>query len=200
MSFGDAQQLLSGIAPTKVKHFATLAKALDISEFQDIKPSKRYTLLLCLLYSAQVKTRDYLVEMFLKRLAAIHNQAKTRLVELREKHLAQTQSLLGVLAEILEVESVASDETALGKQVQSVLQHHGGTALLLQQYSEIAAYNSNNHLPLMWQFYCRHRKVLFDLVRSLDIRSTTSDESRHESTFVCARQRTPTRQMVASRD
>lgn len=177
MSFGDAQQLLSGLAPTKVKYFATLAKALDISEFQDIKPPKRHTLLLCLLYSAQVKTRDYLVEMFLKRLAAIHNQAKTRLVELREKHLAQTQSLLGVLAEILEVSSETPDEAALGKQVQSVLQHHGGTTLLLQQYSEIAAYNSNNHLPLMWRFYCRHRKVLFDLVRSLDIRSTTSDES-----------------------
>lgn len=177
MSFGDAQQLLSGIAPTKVKYFATLAKALDISEFQDIKPPKRHTLLLCLLYSAQVKTRDYLVEMFLKRLAAIHNQAKTRLVELREKHLAQTQSLLEVLAEILEVSSETSDEAALGKQVQSVLQHHGGTTLLLQQYSEIAAYNSNNHLPLMWRFYCRHRKVLFDLVRSLDIHSTTSDES-----------------------
>lgn len=73
MSFGDAERLLSGIAKSKVKSFAAQAKALDISEFQDIKLTKRRTLLLCLLHQAQVKTRDHLVEMFLKRLQTIHD-------------------------------------------------------------------------------------------------------------------------------
>jgi hypothetical protein len=36
MSFGDAKRLLSGIARSKVKSFAAQAKALDVSEFQDI--------------------------------------------------------------------------------------------------------------------------------------------------------------------
>jgi hypothetical protein len=35
MSFGDAKRLLSQVAPTKVKHLASQAKALDISELQD---------------------------------------------------------------------------------------------------------------------------------------------------------------------
>ncbi len=56
MTFGDAKRLLSSIAPAKVKYLATHARALDISEFQDIKLSKRRTLLLCLLYEAQAKT------------------------------------------------------------------------------------------------------------------------------------------------
>ena len=177
MSFGDAKRLLSGIAPTKVKSFAAQAKALDISEFHDIKPPKRRTLLLCLLYQAQVKTRDHLVEMFLKRLQTVHNHAKTKLVELREKHLAQTEALLEVLTEILEVSNESQDDTALGQQVQSVLKGHGGSECLLKQCEEITAYNSNNYLPLLWQFYSRYRKLLFALVRSLDIQSTTQDQS-----------------------
>jgi hypothetical protein len=46
MTFGDAKRLLSSITPAKVKYLATHARALDISEFQDIKLSKRRTLLL----------------------------------------------------------------------------------------------------------------------------------------------------------
>ncbi|MEM1395475.1 MAG: DUF4158 domain-containing protein, partial [Cyanobacteria bacterium P01_H01_bin.150] len=57
MTFGNAKQLLSTIAPTKVRYFAAQARALDISEFRDINIPKRRTLLICLLYSAQVKTR-----------------------------------------------------------------------------------------------------------------------------------------------
>ncbi len=177
MSFGDAERLLSGIAKSKVKSFAAQAKSLDISEFQDIKQSKRRTLLLCLLYQAQIKTRDHLVEMFLKRLQTIHTKAKAKLVKLREKHLTQTEALLGVLAQILVVSNDSLNDTALGQQVQSVLTCHGGSELLLLQCEEIAAYNSDNYFPLLWQFYSRYRKLLFGLVRSLDIRSTTQDQS-----------------------
>ena len=94
-------RLLADITPTKVRYFAAQARAIDISEFQDLKEPKRRTLLLCLLYEAQVKTRDYLVEMFLKRILKIHNNANQRLQELREKHLAQTSELLETLAEVL---------------------------------------------------------------------------------------------------
>jgi hypothetical protein len=48
---------------------------------------------------------------------------------------------------------------------------------LLQKLDEIAAYNTNNYLPLMWRFYAANRKALFSLVRSLDILSTSADES-----------------------
>jgi hypothetical protein len=101
MSFGDAKRLLSPIAAAKVKAFAQQAKVLDIAELRDIKLPKRRTLLLCLLYQAQVKTRDALVDMFLKRMQKLHTQAKIKLAELREKHRAQTELLLSVFAEII---------------------------------------------------------------------------------------------------
>lgn len=177
MSFGDAKRLLGSIALTKIRYFAAQARALDISELRDVNLPKRRTLVLCLLYEAQVKTRDNLVEMFLKRVLKIQNNAKQRLQELREKHLTQTSELLGTLAEVLTASKEAQDAQSLGTKVQSIFDEHGGPDLLLQKYEEIAAYNTNNHLPLMWRFYSPHRKVLFDLVRSLDILSTSADES-----------------------
>jgi TnpA family transposase len=180
MSFGDAKRLLKPIAPTKVRHFAAQARVLDISEFQDINLPKRRTLLICLLYEAQVKTRDYLVEMFIKRILNIQNNAKQRLQELRDKHVTETSELLATFGQVLKASKKAKeaqDNTVLGEQVQSILDEHGGPELLLQKLDEIAAYNTNNHLPLMWRFYSASRKALFSLVRSLDILSTSADES-----------------------
>lgn len=177
MSFGDAKRLLSPIAPAKVKAFAQQARVLDIAELNDIKLPKRRTLLLCLLYQAQVKTRDALVEMFLKQMQRIHTKAKAKLVELREQHRAQSEKMLSVFAEIVRASDEQVDNAALGAQVKTLLAVHGGAATILEQYEEIAAYNNNNHLPLLRRFYSRHRKSLFSVVCSLDIRSTTQDQS-----------------------
>lgn len=46
MTFGDAKRLLADIPPTKVRYFAAQARAIDTSEFQDLKEPKRRTLLL----------------------------------------------------------------------------------------------------------------------------------------------------------
>lgn len=177
MSFGDAQRLLAGIAKSKIQSFAAQAKALDISDFRDVKTKKRHALLVCLLYRAQVKTRDYLVDLFLKRMRKIHYRARQRLVELREQHLKQTEVMLGVLAEILEVSVDNPDEQTFGNQVQALLQSHGGATELLERCQEITTYNSDNYLPLIRHFFGRYRPLIFELVRSLELQSTSQDRS-----------------------
>ena len=185
MSFGDAKRLVETIAPAKVKSFAAQAKALTLCDLQDAKVPKRRALLVCLLYQAQVKTRDHLVEMFLKRMHKIHSSARERLSELREKHLAQTESMLNLFTEVLQVSMTEADDAAVGSGVRSLLQLHGGGSTLLEQCQEIKAYNSDNYLPLVWRFYSRYRTVLFRLVQSLDIQSTSQDQSLIEAlTFV----------------
>jgi TnpA family transposase len=181
MTFGDAKRLLQGLPSTKRQSFAAQAKALDSAELRKHQPQKRRVLLLCLLYQAQVQTRDHLVEMFLKRMQRIKRQAKARLVELRESHLSQTQTLLEQYAKVLSIAVAPQSVTTLGQQVQAVLEHHGGAKQLLQQCEEIASYNSDNYRPLLWRFYRRYRKQLFQLVRSLDIRSTSQDQSLVEA-------------------
>lgn len=179
MTFGDAKRLLASITLTKIKYFAAYAKSLDIAEFKDISNlAKRRTLLLCLLYQVQVKTRDDLVEMFIKRILRIQNNAKILLEEMREKHLAQTAELLGIFAQVLNVSQEPSENlTTLGEQVLSILDEQGGAKSLLEKYEEIAAYNTRNYLPLMWRFYSASRKVLFNIARSLQISSTSADET-----------------------
>ena len=48
---------------------------------------------------------------------------------------------------------------------------------MLQQCQEVAASLSDEYHPLMWQFYKSHRRAVFELARSLSIRSTTQDQS-----------------------
>jgi len=112
---------------------------LDISEFQDINLPKRRTLLLCLLYEAQVNTRDYLVDMFIKRILKIQNNAKQRLQELRDKHLTETSELLTTFASIKSIYKAkeTQDNAVFGEQVQSILDEHGGTELLLQSWMRL---------------------------------------------------------------
>ena len=85
--------------------------------------------------------------------------------------------MLGVLTEILQTSTTETDAANLGECVQSVLAAHGGAAALLVQCEEITAYNSDNYLPLIWRFYSRYRSVLFQLVKSLEIESTSQDRS-----------------------
>jgi hypothetical protein len=112
---GDVRQLLVTIAPAKVKSFAAQAKALALTDLRELKLAKRRALLVCLLYRVQVKTRDHLVEMFLKRVQKMYSCAKDKLVELREQHLARTESMLGVLAEILQTSTGETNATSLGE-------------------------------------------------------------------------------------
>ena len=181
MTFGDAKRLLQGLPSMKRQSFAAQAKALDSAELNKHQPQKRRTLLLCLLYQAQVQTRDHLVEMFLKRMQRIKQQAKARLVALRESHLSQTKTLLEQYAKVLTAAVAPESATTLGEQVQAVLELHGGASQLLLQCEEIASYNSDNYRPLLWRFYRHYRKQLFQVVRSLDIRSTSQDQSLVEA-------------------
>jgi len=177
LTFGDVRQLLAGIAPAKVKSFAAQAKALAMTDLRELNLAKRRALLVCLLYRVQVKTRDHLVEMFLKRVQKMHQCAKDKLVELREQNLTKTESMLAVLTEILQTSTGENDAASLGGRVQSVLETYGGAAALLAQCEEITAYNTDNYLPLIWRFYSRYRSVLFPLVRGLQIQSTSQDMS-----------------------
>lgn len=132
--------------PKSVKSFAAQAKALALTDLRELKLAKRRALLVCLLYRVQVKTRDHLVEMFLKRVQKMHSCAKDKLVELREQHLARTESMLGVLAEILQTSAGEADTASLGGRVQAVLTTHGGAAALLEQCEEITAYKARQLL------------------------------------------------------
>jgi TnpA family transposase len=174
----DARFLLQEVANTKIKEFATQAHALEVGDMRDVYDApRRYTLLLCLLYQAQVYTRDQLVTMLLKRMRLIHHRAKERLRDLQDQHREMTEQMVSALAEIAHHATETEADAAFGQQVRQVLAAYGGPESLADQYRLVSAYHNDNHLPLVWNYYRSHRTVLFRLMTQLDIRSATQDQT-----------------------
>ncbi|UAT32900.1 Tn3 family transposase (plasmid) [Bacillus badius] len=173
----NIDQILEEVPNSKIKHFAAEAKALDAAEIKDFAAPKKYTLVLCMIQRSQVTTRDNLVGMFLKRIAKIHKKGKEDLVLLREKHRSMTENLISVLQGILEATDMNDNDTTVGKKVKELFIANGGVIALKNDCESISSYNGNNYLPLLEKFYRGHRKILFQLVKLLEINSTTQDRS-----------------------
>ena len=105
---------------------------MEISDIQGVRTLKqRYTLLLCLLHQMQVRTRDQLVTMYLKRLH-LYTTRQTTFADIHDQYRELTESMVDTLAEIVhqadEAEKLETERrtSRLGIQVRQVLQAHGG--------------------------------------------------------------------------
>lgn len=180
-TIGEIAPLLKGLNQSKIKHFTSEAKVLTASEMKDINLPKRLTLILCLIYSAQVQTRDNLVEMFLKQMKKISIRATEELQSIKEKQQATTEKLVSVLTNILHIFNVEADNSNSLEQLQEIFTQTGGVEHLLTECEEINAYQGNNHLPLMWRFYKSHRSTFYRIFNALRIESTSSDRKLVEA-------------------
>jgi TnpA family transposase len=182
-TLGEIAPYLQGLTRAKIKHFTSEAKALTASEMKDITLNKQLTLLLCLIYSAQVQTRDYLVEMFLKQMKKIHNLAIEELDSIRKRQQITTEKLVSVLTDVLVVCNVDTTDSNSNpqnsnplEQLQAIFKQTGGIEQLLTECEEINAYQGNNYFPLLWRFYKSHRSAFFRVFKFLKIESTSSDD------------------------
>ncbi|MFT5196935.1 MAG: TnpA family transposase [Candidatus Promineifilaceae bacterium] len=172
----DAKLFLGHIAHTKIKQFAAQARALELSDIRDIADSgKQYTFLLCFLQDVQVSTLDQLTSMFLRRMKRITKNAKDRLVKLREEYLSINESIVSAFGEITEFALDTNDDLTLGQQVRNLLDERGGAEELSKHTNMLSAYHNNNYLPLMWEAYKSHRRLLFKILNHLEIKSATQD-------------------------
>ncbi len=176
-SLGEVESPLHGLAPALVQHFATEAKALYAGEMREMRAPKRYTLMLCLIQRMRVRTRDDLVEMFLKRMATIHKQARAKLLDIQARQREKTENLVAALADVLDVVSTAEPETAKIQRIERVVTDRGGLTLLREDCDAIQAWSHNNYFPLLRGPFRRYRSLLFRLVRTLRLESTTQDRS-----------------------
>jgi len=157
----EPAELLAGVPPAKVRHFAAEARSLDAAELKDVNAPKRYTLLLSLLSRAQVQGRDDLAEMFGKRMALFETRTKEELALIRERQRETTEMLVGAFADVLQVLDGDPSDAEAGPLVKQVVAQHGDVRQLLASCEAIAAYNGDNYYPLMWRFYRSHRSTLF---------------------------------------
>lgn len=174
----DPKPFFSGIAYTKVRQFAAEAAAYALGDIRGvINNSRRHTLLLSLLHESQAKTRDELVDMFLRRMKGVHHSAKNKLRELQEKHRELEESLIDVLGQVIQRADTCNTNEMLGQQVREVFEKHGGTDVLANQFQCVAAYHQNNFLPFLWPAYANNRAAIFRVLTQIEIRSSTQDQS-----------------------
>ena len=70
---------LDAIPDTKVKHFASEAKSLDVARMRRIEPQKRYALVASLVKVHHTRSLDDIGDMFVKRIAKIHFKGREAL-------------------------------------------------------------------------------------------------------------------------
>jgi len=80
---GRFAPVLDGVAPRKVQQLAAEARVLDAAEVRALAESRQLLLAVCLVHQAQAQTRDALVTMFIKRVAAFQRAARKKLEELQ---------------------------------------------------------------------------------------------------------------------
>jgi TnpA family transposase len=176
-AFGAVGQYLIDLPPLKRQHFAAECKALDAAELKDVALPKRLTLILCLIEQTQVQARDDLAEMCIKRLRRIHTQGKEELEQVRARQQETTEQLVGTLADVLGVVDDERSDGEVGGAIRQVLAERGSVQQLLLDCEAVSAYNGNNYLPLLWRFFRAHRSGLFRLARTLQLQSTSQDQT-----------------------
>lgn len=175
-SFGNMESYLSSLSQIKLKQFAGEAKSLDASDIKDVGAQKRYTLIACLIHYMQMQTKDHLAIMLIKAIAKVNKKAKDALKLLQEKNESKTFDLLTLLGDIaVSIDQEVSDEDA-GKIVKQKLDENGGSESIAMNCEEVAAYHSDNYLPLLWKCFRSYRSPLIRLLRSLNIQSNTHND------------------------
>lgn len=176
-SFGGVDAMLRGVQETKVRHFAAQAMAYDVSELRECAEAKRYTLLVALIQRMQVRARDQLTEMFLRRVATIHKRAKEELEQIQFGQRNQIEQLIGTLDGVLAILSAEPDNALAGGRIRDYLAPTGGAEKIRDTCAQVQATSGNNYLPLVWKHFRSHRSILFRLAHLLDIRPTTQDSA-----------------------
>jgi hypothetical protein len=193
------EQQVKRVRSSKIIHLAQEARSLYPSDLLDFAPPRRLTLLVCMLYHATILTRDEIIQMFIRRMSKLTEKAKEELERLRTAERALSEHLIEVLAEVVQVSSDAPNPTEGGTQVRKVLEQAGGPEKLLEQCEQVSAHHGDRYQPFVKKFYGSHRKALFRVIKTLDLRSTTSDQDLIEAMkFIIANEHSPKQYLEAT--
>ncbi len=176
-SFGDLEAIFEGIVDAKIRHFAAQAAASDVAELKDCSLPKRYTLMLALIYRMRVRTRDHLVEMFIRRISTIHKRAKEELEQIQARQRQKLEQLVATLDGVVQILVQEPDDQEAGSLIREYLSPDGNLDRLRETCAEVQAIGGNNYLPLIWKHFKSHRSLLFRLSHLLQLEPTTQDRS-----------------------
>lgn len=175
LSQGETEKSLAGVPSAKIKDFAAEARGLTPKEMNTLPTLRRQAYVLCLVRQSRVETRDHLVQMFIKRLATIEDKAQRDLEEARFQHRRMTERLVTVLNESLQLHQ--DDDSKIGARFRHVVESNGGQEKLREDCERVLALRDDNYLPFMGRYFKPQRGTLFRMLRLLELRATSQDQS-----------------------
>ncbi|MES2885486.1 MAG: Tn3 family transposase [Pseudomonadota bacterium] len=174
-SFGGFDVLFEGIVDAKIRYFGNIAKQYDAAALKDYPEDKRLVCVLSLIKLMQVRARDQLGEMFLKRMAKIQSLAKTALEETHYRQRSQVEGLVVTLGGVVQIIVEEPNDEVAGKKIREYVTAERTLAEIQAQVEEVKTYGGTNYLPLLWDQFISQRSILFRLIHLLRLEATSHD-------------------------
>ena len=176
-SLGEVDQPLDGVAAVKLRYFANYAMALDAGELKNIRPAKRYVVILALIQRLRARVRDDMAEMFVRRMATIHKRAKDELDDIVVRQRERTEALVAKFDGVLEIVAEDLPDAKLGRKMKRFLVPGDDLEALREECAQIRAWSKGNYFPLVWKHFRSHRAVIFRLVHALELQPPSRDKA-----------------------
>lgn len=169
------------MSPSKIADFAGEATSADAAVMGDYTPAKRIALLAAVVFTAQVRARDDVAEMFCRRVATLTKRSRDELEELRGSHQAITERLVSNYKSVLECidpKSVdVAGEQAVLEMARKAVDAAGGFASEYTDIDKVSAHHGDNHVPLVARHFRNDRAAMLAMVDALSLEATSADTS-----------------------
>jgi TnpA family transposase len=174
-SFGTLDDIFKDILDAKIKYFGLIAKQYDAAALRDFSVDKRLVCILCLIRLMQIRTRDQLGEMFLKRIAIMEKAAKNTLLEVQMQQRSELAAMVVTLGGVLRILEAEDDDAEAGRLIREYVGSDEEIKRLQEGVAELQRQMNTDFLPHLWQHFISQRRILFRLIRLLDLESTCND-------------------------
>ena len=173
-SIGFRTVTLGGVPRAKIERFSAEARVLDISKMRRTQPGKRYTLALCLYHTSRARALDDLAEMLIKRARKTQRRAEKELEEFRRQNQKRVDRLITRLGDVAKAIVLPGGTRRKLARVEKALGAEPGK--VIEDCDLFTAYADNNFFPFMWKYLKSHRQSLFEVLRQVELCSTSQDQ------------------------
>lgn len=158
----------------KISHLALEAKTLDVARIRAVTPSKRYSLVAALIKVTIAHTIDDICDIMIKKLGSIHNKGREALKEYNEKNQETTDA---IVTSYKKIHDCVSGHDSPEEKISKIERHFIVNPNLVEYSQSHSIYGGKNYFRFLLSFFKNYRAKFFKILDSLDLVSTSSDQS-----------------------
>lgn len=175
MELAEDLPTLGDIAVAKRNQMVWEARALDLAQLRQLKPLKRYTLMVLLIQAQLINAMDDIADSFIKIIRNLHNAAEERLKQFHLQEAGRAERLISQFRAVLT--ALDSEASADARMADIELVLDGKPVTWINECDKHLAYAGNNYYPFMLASYAGKRSLLFKCLDILVLRSSSQDDS-----------------------